>query len=310
MFFQKAILSVGLVLLLSSCSIKKTPSLKVADLSGKKKAVIEPVARHVIKIKKEVRMKDYFHFLDSLVASRDTLDNPNLNEYAIVHANPWIIDSLINSDYYVLKKRGRFLYDQTKFVILYRGDSLIIPDSAATSALIKKSKSTVLDLNIPEYMLRVIQRDDTILSCKVRVGRNAKEYLALAGHAVNLKTPIGEGEIVRIERNPIYVDPDTGKRYDSTQRDDGRYTKLPIIPWIEPSINGVRYGDLIHPTTNERTLGRAYSHGCIGTSEADAWTIYYNAPLGTKVIFRYDLMVIRRGDTIRLKDIYQLKKIQ
>lgn len=45
--------------------------------------------------------------------------------------------------------------------------------------------------------------------------------------------------------------------------------------------------------------------GCIGTSEAAAWRIFYHAQLGTKVVVRYDLQVVdKKGDTARLKDIY------
>ena len=90
--------------------------------------------------------------------------------------------------------------------------------------------------------------------------------------------------------------------------DDEHFTKMPIIPWLEPSINNIRYGAMIHPTTNPKTLGKAYSHGCVGLTEADAWKVYYNAPIGTKVIFRYDLQVLNeKGDTILLQDIYHLK---
>ena len=43
----------------------------------------------------------------------------------------------------------------------------------------------------------------------------------------------------------------------------------------------------------------------MGTSEAAAWRIYFHAPLGTKVQYRYDLDVVNAvGDSIRLKDIY------
>jgi L,D-transpeptidase ErfK/SrfK len=193
-------------------------------------------------------------------------------------------------------------------VILHRGDSLLIPDSALVNKISNKLKTTTLDLNIPEFKLRLLQEGDTILVSTVRVGKNKEEYLSLAGHTVDLRTPIGQGEIIRIERNPYYINPDDGKRYDSTRRDDGQYTKMPIIPWLEPTINGIRYGDMIHATTNINTLGKASSHGCIGTSESDAWVIYYNSPLGTKVTFRYDLILKgNHNDTIQLKDIYFLK---
>jgi L,D-transpeptidase ErfK/SrfK len=126
---------------------------------------------------------------------------------------------------------------------------------------------------------------------------------------VSLQTPVGDGKIVRVERNPIFVNPVTGERYISTKRDDGNYTLMPQIPWIEPSINGKRLGALIHPTTNPETLGKAYSNGCVGTAEGDAWIIYYYSQVGTKVNFRYDLDAIgESGEPVQLKDIYRLKE--
>lgn len=260
------------------------------------------------KIPRDVKMKNYFLFLDSLVAHYDTLST-KLTEYAIVHANPRILDSLRASDYYVQKKKGFFLYDQAEKVMLHKGDSLRIPDSAAIAFIDRKLKSTILDLNIPEYTLRLTQLGDTILTCKVRVGQNQDKYLPIVDHVVDLRTPIGEGEIVRIERVPIYRNPETGEKYEKTKRDDGRTTTMPIIPSLEPSIYKKRFGKVIHATTNPVSLGRASSHGCIGTTEADAWVIYYNCPIGTKVIFRYDLKIRNRGeDTILLKDVYYVKK--
>tara|TARA_R110000868_G_scaffold60723_3_gene185075 strand:+ start:2130 stop:2405 length:276 start_codon:yes stop_codon:yes gene_type:complete len=77
------------------------------------------------------------------------------------------------------------------------------------------------------------------------------------------------------------------------------------IPWIETQINGVRNGQMIHPTTNPETLEKAYSNGCIGTKEADAWILYYYAPLGTKITIRYDLQTYEEGRVVNvLKDIY------
>jgi lipoprotein-anchoring transpeptidase ErfK/SrfK len=256
-----------------------------------------------------VDIAHYFSFIDSIKTGVDTFQNVKIDEYVLVHANPWIIDSLRSSDYYIQKRRGIFLFDQSKWIVLRKGDSLAIPDSSWTASILEKLKSTTIDLNIPEFILRVVQSGDTILTTKVRVGRNEIQYLALAGHDVDLRTPIGRGKIIRIERNPIVINPETAERYKGTHRDDALYTKMPIIPWLEPEINGIRYGALIHPTTNPVTLGFPYSHGCVGTSEADAWIIYYNSPLGTKVNFRYDLQVVRaNGDTLNLPDVYNLRK--
>jgi len=86
-------------------------------------------------------------------------------------------------------------------------------------------------------------------------------------------------------------------------------TLMPQIPWTEVELDGMRYGQMIHPTTNPETLERAYSNGCIGLGEADAWCFYYHAPLGTPVVFRYDLETVNEtGDTIMLPDIYKRGK--
>jgi L,D-transpeptidase ErfK/SrfK len=80
---------------------------------------------------------------------------------------------------------------------------------------------------------------------------------------------------------------------------------MPVIPWIETEINGIRNGQMIHPTTNPVTLGKASSNGCIGVTEADAWIIYYHAPLNTHVQIRYDLDILdEKGKVQKLKDIY------
>ncbi|WP_415867183.1 L,D-transpeptidase family protein [Thalassobellus suaedae] len=80
------------------------------------------------------------------------------------------------------------------------------------------------------------------------------------------------------------------------------------MPFIETEINGIRYGQLIHPTTNPETLNKAYSNGCIGTKEGDAWVVYYYAPIGTKIQIRYDLNGTDTKDkSLLLKDIYNLK---
>lgn len=259
-------------------------------------------------VDRTIRIRQYFSFFDSLIAAIDTFPGWRLDEYILIHANYWILDTLRSYDYYtMMQDRDSFVYDQKEMIVLHPADTFLIPDSIWTSEIRKKLSSTYIDVNIPEFRLRIIQAGDTILNCPVRVGRNAHKYLVVAGRQVNLRTPIGEGEIIRVNRNPDFVNPATGKKYTGTHRDDGKFTMMPLIPWLEPSINGIRYGAMIHPTTNPETLGQAYSHGCIGTSEKDAWTVYYNAPLGTKVIFRYDLDIVNEnGDTTHLQDVYHL----
>lgn len=112
--------------------------------------------------------------MDKLILKADTFKNWNINEYIIVHSNPWILDSLVASDYYSLQEKGIFNYDQTAIVILHKGDSIAIPDSAYAANINSKLASTIIDVNIPEFTLRLYQMNDTLLSGPVRVGRDAK----------------------------------------------------------------------------------------------------------------------------------------
>jgi lipoprotein-anchoring transpeptidase ErfK/SrfK len=255
---------------------------------------------------RDVRIRDYFSFVEQLAFLYDSILPYPLDEYLLVRHNPWIIDSLAATDYYHLMERGIFCKDQQSLVILEQGDSLFIPNARQVQELQRKQAMTILDVNIPEYKLRIVEDGEVKYSFPVRVGRKEKKYLAMADREVDLQTHTGEGKIVRVNRSPLYINPSDNKRYKVTRRDDGRVTRLPRIPWLEPEINGQRLGQLIHPTTNRKTLGKAYSNGCIGTAEADMWYIYYYAPLGTRVVIRYDLQADDdNGDVLFLKDIYQ-----
>lgn len=258
-----------------------------------------------------VTIKHYFEFMDTLVCRYDTLAPYPISEHLIVRANPWIIDRLENTDYYRMMEQGIFVYDQQKLTPLLKGDTIFIPNRQKAEAFDEEQKNIVLDLNIPEFKLRIYNGKDTLYTFKVRVGQNRNRYLAMNRRNTDLRTSTGVGYIFRINKNPRYINPVDNKVYKITHRDDGRVTRLPRIPWLEPEIAGRRPGNLIHPTTNPETLGKAYSNGCVGTSEADAWRIYYYAPVGTKVVFRYDLHVVSaQGETIRLKDIYGYGKVQ
>lgn len=260
-------------------------------------------------VERDIPVRKYFKWMDSLVQVYDTLLPYQLSEHLIAHANPWLIDTLAATDYYVQMERGNFVYDQTLMTVLQAGDSLGIPDSLLGSQLLAKLATTTIDVNIPEFTLRIIESGDTLYRFPVRVGQNKKKYLAMAGREVDLKTSTGTGTIMRINRYPRWINPSDNKPYEVTRRDDDRVTTCPQIPWLEPEIGQLRQGQLIHPTTNPKTLGKAYSNGCIGTREADAWRVYYHAPLGTAVVFRYDLDVMGPdGEMIQLKDIYNKKK--
>lgn len=281
------------------------PKTPVAAAPAKKDS-LPPAWLYRHAVPHPVRIKDYFRFIDGVVRQYDTLTPYPLNEHLLVRANPWIIDSLENTDYYRLRYNGIFVYDQRRLVILHPGDTLLIPGTTLARELLARQAKTWIDINIPEYRLRIVEGDDTLYTMPVRVGQHKKRYQTAIGRVADLRTQPGTGKIIRINRTPsLFEDPHTGRRFSTTKRDDRRVTAMPLIPWLEPEINGKRLGQMIHPTTNLETLEKAYSNGCIGTSEADAWRLYYYAPLGTPVHIRYDLKVRGpAGNTIELPDIY------
>lgn len=303
-----------IVILLQGCrdapssGDSSTPGQAQAAQDSTNEVFVDSFTARIV-LDRDITIKKYFPYLDSLVAAWDSLLPYQLTEHLLVRANPWLIDTLAETDYYRLMARGQFVYDQQKMTVLHKGDTLGIPGEALAAELQSRIDSTWIDVNIPEFKLRIMEGDSVLYTFPVRVGRDQKRYLEMAGREVDLRTPVGKGHIVRIERFPSWIDPCNCKPYTETHRDDGRVTRCPQIPWLEPEIGGRRPGCLIHPTTNPKTLGKAYSNGCVGMREADAWVTYYHAPAGTRVLFRYVLQVVDdKGDTIRLKDIYQLYK--
>jgi L,D-transpeptidase ErfK/SrfK len=271
--------------------------------------LIKSTALSSLVIEKPVTIENYFQFLDSIVQKYDSLTSYNLNEHLLVRANPWIIENLKNTDYYILKAKDSFVYNQKKMIVFRKGDLIVLPDSIKAHEILQAFKKTYIDINIPEYKLRIIEGSTELYKFPIRVGRPEWKYLKMADRIIDLKTKIGSGYIINQVRNPDYYNPVNGHQYFVTKRDDNKITAMPQIPFIETEINGIRNGQLIHPTTNPITLEKAYSNGCIGTKEADAWVIYYYAPIGTKIRIRYDINVKdSTGKNIVLKDIYNNKE--
>jgi len=309
-----AIVGISCLYFLTSCSADSKlanpptaqafpiPTAQDCMLVTIKEAVI-PARYHAVE--EAVTAGEYFDFIDDLVPHLDSTTAYTLDEYVLMRANPLLMEKLANTDYYVTAALDTFVEDPKAVQILAIGDSLLVPSADQVRELRDRMEMTVIDVNIPEFKLRIKEGAAIIHEMDIRVGKNTQRYLAMAGRDVDLRTHPGIGEITRIARDPAYINPRNNKRYKVTRRDDGKVTQMPRIPWLEPTINGQRFGQLIHPTTNIGTLGKAYSNGCVGTSEADAWIIYFHAPLGTKVQFRYDLEVINEaGDTLQFKDIY------
>ncbi len=256
-------------------------------------------------INKDVPIRSYFKWMDSIVAEHNQTHNYPIDEYIIVHHNNWILDTLAHTDYYYLMDKGIFNEDSRSLIALKKDQVLVIPDSIETQNLRTQLCNTYLEINIPEFRLRIIQDEVEIYKFPVRVGKSGKKYMAMAKGEVDMRTKTGIGEIIRVNKEPVVANPVDNRKYEKTNRDDGKRTTLPAIPWLEPSINGHSVGQLIHPTTNLATLEKASSNGCIGLRESDAWIVYYYAPLGTKVVIKYELQGKNdAGETVEFKNIY------
>ncbi len=281
--------------------ILQNPALLAADNNLK----INTQEPETIRVNMDVPIRHYFKWMDSVVAAHNTNHTYQIDEYILVHNNPWIIDTLAHTDYYYLMEKGIFNEDSQALLALRKGQLINVPDSLQTANIRERFAKTYLDINIPEFKLRIIENGKPVYKFPVRVGQNGKRYLAMADREVDMRTKPGIGTIIRVNKNPVFINPKDNHKYQSTRRDDGKVTKLPAIPWLEPAINGQSLGQLIHPTTNLETLEKAYSNGCIGLREADAWVVYYYAPLGTKVFLRYDLTAKNeKGETVEFKNIY------
>ncbi|WP_339724539.1 L,D-transpeptidase [Maribacter stanieri] len=295
---------------LNSCQSKKQSNLETAQIDSTgiilvyQKLLNEPT---LIQISKDIRVGKYFQFMDSVVGKYDSIVPYDLSEHLLVRNNPWIIDTLENTDYYRMMARDSFVYDQKQMIVLPKGSQLTIPDSLSACKLLEAFSNTEIDVNIPEYKLRIFQDSTLLYEFPVRVGQFRERYLKFGDRVTDLRTKTGKGSIVKHVKHPDFYNPVNGKRFYVTRRDDEKTTMMPQIPWIETEINNVRNGQMIHPTTNPKTLGKAYSNGCIGLGEADSWRVYYYAPLGTKLRIRYDLETYDEGMVISvLRDIYHL----
>ena len=290
----------GVLVLFAYCQ----PGPKRGQTPAQPSQIVSP-SKLQIEISRPVTIERYFRFMDSVVAAYQPQVSYPLSEHLLVHANPWILDTLAATDYYRRMARDSFVYDQRQQIALPQGHFIEVPDSAGAARINERLRALHLDINIPEFRLRILEDSVERHAFPIRVGQNRTRYLKMGDRETDLRTLPGQGRIVRHERNPVFYNPVDRTRYYSTLRDDKKRTLMPRIPWLETEINGRRNGQLIHPTTNPETLGRAYSNGCIGTGEAAAWIIYYHAPLGTPVSIRYDLKVAGgpEGPT-ELKEIY------
>lgn len=112
-----------------------------------------------------------------------------------------------NTDYYRLKEKGIYNYDQQSIIVLRKGTKLIIPDSLMADSISKQLAETFLDVNIPEFKLRIVEKGKTIYTFPIRVGKSRSKYLAMVGRTLSLETKTGTGQILHVNKNAVYQNP-------------------------------------------------------------------------------------------------------
>lgn len=117
-----------------------------------------------IEITKPVRIREYFGYMDSLLAVYAPAAPYPLTGHVLVHANPWILDSLVASDYERLIQKDSFLYDQREWIVLAEGRELLLPDSTTGAAIRDHLGTFRLDVNIPEFRLRMYSGPSVLYS--------------------------------------------------------------------------------------------------------------------------------------------------
>ncbi|UWX54455.1 L,D-transpeptidase [Maribacter litopenaei] len=184
-----------LLLILTSCNVKNSHALE----EGQTERIISYTGGDEIKLPKMVRINrnvtigEYFDYIDSLVIRYDSLLSYPLSEHIIVRNNPWIIDTLANTDYYRMISRDSFVYDQRQLTVLPKGSQLFIPDSIKANQILGQFAKTEIDVNIPEFKLRIFQDSVLLYTFPVRVGQNRERYLKFGDRITDLRTKTGSG---------------------------------------------------------------------------------------------------------------------
>lgn len=117
------------------------------------------------------------------------------------------MDTLANTDYYCMIKRDSFVYKQKQLIVLRPADSILISDSTVANQLINKVIRTYVHINIPEFKLRIYEDSTLLYIFPIRLGKNRKRYLKMGDRITDLRTKIGNGEIVDYRRHPIFYNP-------------------------------------------------------------------------------------------------------
>ena len=96
----------------------------------------------IVQVERDIPIKQYFEYIDSIVHQYNTKDSLELSEHVLVRFNPWIIDTLANTDYYKMIERDSFVYNQKEMIVLKKGSEILIPDSLQVKTILNSFRNT------------------------------------------------------------------------------------------------------------------------------------------------------------------------
>ena len=175
---------------------------------------------------------------------------------------------------------------------------LVIPAamSAGAGELRPYGPESRIEINIPEFALRVYQGGAVVRTFPVGVGRPG------------FPTPVGEYKVINRMENPTWENPylKEGAVRIKAGTDNPLGTR-----WLGFYNDGRgEYG--IHGTDNPSSVGKASSHGCIRMKIKDAESVFSLVEMGAPVSTTYRLYQLeQKGSTVVLKsfpDLYRRGK--
>lgn len=166
------------------------------------------------------------------------------------------------------------------FVAVRSLDNFIItPDLPPLQPILPITNEVRLELSLGQRRLTVYQGEQELKSYSVAIGRPGWE------------TPVGEFEVVRMVKYPVWVfpeiiDPQTGKIHASAGSVVPPGPENPLGErWIGFTTSG-RSAIGFHGTPNPESIGQAASHGCVRMYNPDVRELFDLIQLGTPVIVR------------------------
>ena len=169
------------------------------------------------------------------------------------------------------------------------GTKLIIP----TQFILPPGPKQGIVLNLAEFRLYFFSKDQkTVTTLPVGIGR------------LGWKTPLGETTIVRKRENPVWVPPESIRRYSASRGKDlpDFIPSGPNNPLGYYAMNLAWTGYLIHGTNAPNSIGIRSSSGCIRMYPEDIKVLFKLAEIGTSVrVVHEPLKVGKKGNELYLE---------